>query len=137
MIKGKVAAIVDNISVIINVGKDNGVTPGMRFNAIYFTKEVADPDNPAIVLAPLSFVICEFVAENVYKNFSYCVVALETASATTPGDAPMPVRFRELIHPEDPQLAASKDFKVRIGTPVHEQKPKTERSIQSGGEKIP
>ena len=43
-IKGKVAKIIDDYSVLINVGSQHGVTNGMRFVIYEEGEEVLDPD---------------------------------------------------------------------------------------------
>lgn len=45
MIKGKVAALIDNRTLVLNIGQTSGVTKGMRF-MIYDAKgkEIRDPD---------------------------------------------------------------------------------------------
>src|SRR6266404_3678842 len=74
MIEGKVAAIVDGSSVVINVGKQHGVRPGMRFKAVYRTVQIVDPDNPGNVLDGLTLVIGEIEATSVLDRFTFCLV---------------------------------------------------------------
>ncbi len=80
-IEGKVAKILDEYSIVINVGKNNGSTRGMVFAVFTQSEdEIKDPDNNE-VLGKLEN-IKEYVSvAHVQDKFSTCI-AMETKTMT-------------------------------------------------------
>lgn len=74
MLTGKIAAIVDETSVVINLGALQGVRTGMRFKANFKTQPITDPDNRENKLDGLSFEIAVLVASSVFERFTYCKI---------------------------------------------------------------
>src|SRR5258705_13699243 len=102
MIEGKVAAIIDSDSVVINVGKQQGVRPGMRFKAIFKTAQIVDPDNPKNVIAGLTLIIGEMQASSVLETFTYCTV--ENPSATNLLTLPSFLEKKTIVDPDERRL---------------------------------
>lgn len=72
-IEGKVAKILDEYSIVINVGRDNGVVDGMVFVVfVQSDDEVKDPDSGE-VLGKLEHVKNYIFVSHVQDKFSTCV----------------------------------------------------------------
>ncbi len=121
MIEGKVAAIVDTESVVINVGKQHGVRPGMRFKAVYKTNRIVDPDNSENVLSGLTLVIGEMQANSVLDSFSFC--AVENPSVPTLNLSFFQTEKKSIVDINQPLLVPEGALKIRIGTLVQETEP--------------
>jgi hypothetical protein len=119
MIEGKVAAIIDGESVVINVGKQHGVRPGMRFKAIYRTGRIVDPDDPTNVLAGLTLVIGEMRANSVLDSFTYCAVD-NPLSPTLSFTLPQIMEKKSIVDLDQPLLVPEGSLKIRVGTLVQE-----------------
>src|SRR5882672_6451955 len=74
MLQGKIAAIVDNESVVINMGPEQGVSPGITFTAVYEAQRILDPDNPKNTLGTLTFEIAKVRATNVQDTMTFCKI---------------------------------------------------------------
>src|SRR5271154_462333 len=81
-LRGKIAAITGDESVVINLGSAQGVKPGMRFRAVFETGPIRDPDDPNRTLGELVYEIAKLQAVNVMENMSICSVP---ASVSAPG----------------------------------------------------
>ena len=76
-IEGKVAKILDEYSIVINVGKNNGVTRNMVFAVFTQSEdEIKDPDNNE-VLGKLENIKDYITVAHVQDKFSTCI-AMET-----------------------------------------------------------
>ena len=78
-IEGKVARILDEYSIVINVGRDNGVVDGMVF--VIFVQsddEVKDPDSGE-VLGKLENIKEHIFVAHVQDKFSTCVAGEKEA----------------------------------------------------------
>ncbi len=131
MIEGKVAAIVDGFSIVVNVGKLQGVRPGMRFKAIYKTDRIVDPDDPRNVLDGLTFIIGELEATSVLERFTYCKVDSPAAPSLNLGFLNYVGQKESIVDPNELQLAPQSEFKIKVGTIVREapkQEPDTPRT---------
>jgi len=77
-IKAKIAAVIDEYSVIINKGSKDGVREGMRFR-IYpegSMQTITDPDNPDKKLK-ITLYAPEVTAREILDDFSKCYTARE------------------------------------------------------------
>ncbi len=80
-IEGKVAKILDEFSIVINVGRDNDVVDGMVFVVfVQSDDEVKDPDSGE-VLGKLEHVKDYIVVSHVQDKFSTCVAGEKEASS--------------------------------------------------------
>ncbi len=77
-IEGKVAKILDEYSIVINVGRDNDVVNGMVF--VQSDDEVKDPDSGE-ALGKLEHVKDYIFVSHVQDKFSTCVAGEKEASA--------------------------------------------------------
>ncbi len=122
MIEGKIAAIVDDHSVVINRGKRDGVRPGMKFKAVYKTERIVDPDDKTRVLDGLSFMIGKMEVTSVLDAFSYCKVDSPILNAGFLATLPaLQIERGSLVDPSERQLAPSREFKMKVGTVVQEE----------------
>lgn len=74
VIEGKVAKILDESNLIINVGGSQGIQPGMRLIVFAPGDEVTDPDTGES-LGTWEAVKGEIVANHVQERISICVAA--------------------------------------------------------------
>jgi hypothetical protein len=73
IIEGKVANILDEYSIVINVGRNNGVTEGMTFAVfVQSSDEIKDPDSGEI-LGTLENVKDYVYAAHIQDKFATCV----------------------------------------------------------------
>jgi len=80
-IEGKVAKILDEYSIVINVGRDNDVVNGMVFVVfVQSDDEVKDPDSGE-VLGKLEHVKDYIIVSHVQDKFSICVAGEKEASS--------------------------------------------------------
>ncbi len=80
-IEGKVAKILDEYSIVINVGRDNDVVNGMVFVVfVQSDDEVKDPDSGE-ALGKLEHVKDYIFVSHVQDKFSTCVAGEKEASA--------------------------------------------------------
>lgn len=69
MIEGKIAALIDRYTVVINVGSEDGVKTGMDFVIFEKGAEIQDPETKK-VLGNLEIVKGYVTATNVQKKFT-------------------------------------------------------------------
>ncbi len=80
-IEGKVAKILDEYSIVINVGRDNDVVNGMVFVVfVQSDDEVKDPDS-GDALGKLEHVKDYIIVSHVQDKFSTCVAGEKEASS--------------------------------------------------------
>ncbi|MFQ5687874.1 MAG: hypothetical protein ACE5GV_14575 [Candidatus Scalindua sp.] len=80
-IEGKVAKILDEYSIVINVGRDNGVVDGMVFVVFVQSEDdVKDPDSGE-ALGKLEYVKDYIFVSHVQDKFSTCVAGEKEASS--------------------------------------------------------
>ena len=80
-IEGKVAKILDEYSIVINVGRDNGVVNGMVFVVfVQSDDEIKNPDSGE-VLGKLEHVKDHVFVAHVQDKFSTCVAGEKEASS--------------------------------------------------------
>ncbi len=80
-IEGKVAKILDEYSIVINVGRDNDVVNGMVFVVfVQSDDEVKDPDSGE-ALGKLEHVKDYIIVSHVQDKFSTCVAGEKEASS--------------------------------------------------------
>jgi len=80
-IEGKVAKILDEYSIVINVGRDNGVVDGMVFVVfVPSDDEVKDPESGE-VLGKLEHVKNYIFVSHVQDKFSTCVAGVKGSSS--------------------------------------------------------
>ena len=85
-IEGKVAKILDEYSIVINVGRDNGVVDGMVFVVfVPSDDEVKDPDSGE-VMGKLEHVKNYIFVSHVQDKFSTCVAG-EKGSTSKQGES--------------------------------------------------
>lgn len=126
-LRGKVAAIVDDDSLVINLGSVQGVTPGMRFLAISESGTIVDPDDPQKVLGELIFEIAKMEAKSVHPNLSYCSVERSYNSPITTLTPLFQTFGESKIDPSARRIGGPSILKLRIGTVVVEA-PEEKRS---------
>lgn len=119
MITGKVAAIVDDSSVVINVGEEHGVKLGMKFQAVFKTPRIVDPDDPENVLDGLLFTIAELHVNSVLAKFAYCKIFNPYSRSGW--------KLEKLFETVEPKVSAGAkklvspdDLKIKVGTAVRE-----------------
>ena len=78
---GKVTNIIDQYTVALNIGKDNGVVKGMKFEILGPTVTINDPDTHE-KLGELSFVKARVEVTQVYNKF--CVAESYETIIETP-----------------------------------------------------
>ncbi|OHC01898.1 MAG: hypothetical protein A3H23_09390 [Planctomycetes bacterium RIFCSPLOWO2_12_FULL_40_19] len=84
-IEGKVAKILDEYSIVINVGRDNGVVDGMVFVVfVQSDDEVKDPDSGE-TLGKLEHVKDYILVSHVQDKFSTCVAGEKEMPCTEHG----------------------------------------------------
>ena len=84
-IDGKVAKILDEYSIVINVGRDNGVVDGMVFVVfVQSDDEVKDPDSGE-TLGKLEHVKDYILVSHVQDKFSTCVAGEKEMPCTEHG----------------------------------------------------
>lgn len=120
MITGKVAAILNSSTVIINVGADQGVKPGSAFKAIYKSPQIVDPDDPTNILDGLTFDIAALIAEKVFDKFTYCKITNPYTQATVDFGFGKMFKYESKIAPGEHVILDDDTLKIRIGTPVHQ-----------------
>ncbi len=74
MLKGKVASILGETHLVINLGAKHGVIPGMQFKVVNSTRPIVDPDDPSNTMDGLTFEIAKLEAVNVFEKFTYCKI---------------------------------------------------------------
>jgi hypothetical protein len=119
MLKGKIAAILNDRTVVINLGSAHGVKPGMKFAATYETGTITDPDNPNDSLGDLSFVIAEIQATNVQKKMTVCNI-IDPYIERFGLFATLTGQTESKIHSRAVKIADSEDLKLKVGTVVSE-----------------
>jgi hypothetical protein len=119
MLKGKIAAILNDRTVVINMGSAHGVKPGMKFTAIYETGTITDPDNPNDSLGDLSFVIAEIQATNVQKKMTVCNI-IDPYIETFGLFAALSGQRESKVDPRAAKIADSRDLMLKVGTVVYE-----------------
>lgn len=70
-IVGKVAAIIDERTVVINRGKEHGVSDGMTFQIRLLIPEIKDPDDPTRKLSGLSYVKAALEIRGTHTGFAF------------------------------------------------------------------
>lgn len=70
MIKGKIAAIINTVTVIINKGSLDGVNKGMKFVIKLSIPSVVDPDDPDNILNDLYFEKGKIVIDKTYDRMA-------------------------------------------------------------------
>jgi hypothetical protein len=119
MLNGKIAAIIDDEAVIINVGSSQGVTPGMRFAAVYETPTINDPDNPREKLGVLTFEIAKLQAANVQEKMTFCTIIDPYINKTFEITIPGLQRTESKIDPNETKIGGPA-LKLKVGTVVRE-----------------
>jgi hypothetical protein len=124
-IRGKIAAVVDVASFIINVGANQGVSIGMLFRVAGRNNDIPDPDNPARVLKGISFIVGTIRATVVYDDFAFCTAVSEGTNPFLPSalrpvaSAPrgLPIRGGEVLLKHKPE------FGIGVGSAVVQIEP--------------
>jgi hypothetical protein len=121
MLQGKIAAIIDKESVVINLGSDQGVSPGMKFTAVYEIQRILDPDNPEKTLGSLTFEIAKLQAANVQEKMTFCKILDPYISKTFETFIPIGlVTTESKVDPTAKQIGGVENLKLKIGTVVRE-----------------
>jgi len=84
---GKVATIIDEYTIALNIGRANGVEEGMKFAIVTPSIEVKDPDSSK-KLGMLDFTKGKVEVTHVYEKFSVAK-SFEVVSALIPDVAAM------------------------------------------------
>jgi hypothetical protein len=119
-LRGKVAAIVSDESVIINLGSSQGVKPGMHFMAVLESGEVRDPDNADRVLGELRYEIARLQATNVMANMSICSVPTAPPSLSTNSLIADFMKSTSKVDPTAKRLLDPTQMTIKVGTVVVE-----------------
>jgi hypothetical protein len=128
MLTGKIAAFLDDRSVVINIGSEHGVKPGMRFVATYKTSTIIDPDNEEVPLGDLSFEIATMQATNVQKKMTVCSILNPYYETLSFFSKQVNITTRESkIDPREPKIAGSDVLRLRVGTIVVEAPPENDQ----------
>jgi len=121
-LKGKVAAILSDESVVINLGSAQNVTPGMRFLAVHDTGAIRDPDHPDQILGELTYEVAKLQVTTVFEKMSICSVPATPVAAITAIELSYLPKMTSRIDPAADRLLADK-LRVRVGTTVVEAAP--------------
>lgn len=130
MLTGKIAAILNDQGVVINLGSEHGVKPGMKFVATYRTAIITDPDNEEVLLGELSFEIATMQATNVQEKMTVCTILdpyLETLRFNPFGMVGEITTKESKIAPGEGKIADSMALRLRVGTIVVEAPPDSDR----------
>ena len=121
-IEGKVAEIIDTVTVAINRGYEHGVEEGMRFIIYELGNEIEDPDTKES-LGRFEYVKAKVEATNVNEKFS----TAKTYETDTIPTAIMGVYAGQLVSRKLPLDDETKDrlpkhpiTRVKIGDPVRQ-----------------
>lgn len=121
-LRGKVAAILADDSVIINLGSTQGVKPGMRFQAVFEAGDIHDPDDSSRILGDLTYEIGKLEATNVMDYMSICKIPVVLGFAAKEGSTLLRSTTSR-IDPKAPRLFNASDAKIKVGTVVIEMSP--------------
>lgn len=139
-LRGKIAAVVSDYAVVINLGGDQGVKPGTRFQAIYESPPIPDPDNPETTLGELILQIGTITVQSVMPRMSFCqidVIPTAFGFETFTSSLGTTKFVRPEVDPGGEPLVTSIDLKLRVGTSVvempTEQKKTGQASPAAGG----
>jgi len=121
-LKGKVAAILSDEVVVINLGSDQKVSPGMRFVAVYETGAIFDPDSPQEALGSLTYEIATLTVKTVFAKMSICSVPLTPAGPTF--KLPEVFQYTSKIDPKASRTLVEAST-IKIGTVVIEAAPES------------
>src|SRR3989442_1609630 len=80
---GKVAAVLSKRQVVINRGRRNGVTPGMKFLIRMTVGPIRDPDDPSNVLESISLYKATVTARTVFEGMTICNIEPRLTSGLT------------------------------------------------------
>jgi hypothetical protein len=125
MLQGKIAAIIDKESVVINLGSEQGVSPGMKFAAVYEAQRIPDPDNPQNILGSLLFEIAKLQAINVQERMAFCKILDPYISVSKSFEVPLTSFFattttESKIDPTAIHIGGPENLKLKVGTVVRE-----------------
>jgi len=120
MLQGKIAAIVDNESVVINMGSEQGVSPGMTFTAVYEAQRILDPDNPKNTLGTLTFEIAKLRATNVQDKMTFCKILDPYINRGIEIPLVPFITSESKVDPEATQIGGPENLKLKIGTIVRQ-----------------
>lgn len=137
MLRGKIAAIANEDSVVINLGSEDGVKPGMNFLAVYETVAITDPDNPDKELGGLTFKIADLQAASVLPQMTLCNILDPYAYAYQDPFAGMRQKTLKKIDPMATQIAGSEHMKLKVGTIVVEAPPEASKGQTADQESPP
>jgi hypothetical protein len=118
-LRGKIAAIVSDSTVLINLGSVKGVRPGMRFRALLETPPIPDPDDPGASLGKLVLEIGTVRVQSVLEKMSYCEVeGTQSFSQMLNFSIGTPILSRFPVDQSEARLLARDALVMKVGTVV-------------------
>ena len=112
LIKGKIAAIVNQKTMVINKGKNHGVTVGMLFNIKLNIPDISDPDNENMKLTGVYYTKGKLKVTSVYENMSF--VSLQPNFTKFNVVATQMLFTETYPNVEDEFLVSSEDWIIRV-----------------------
>jgi hypothetical protein len=121
MLEGKIAAIIDDEAVVVNLGSDQGVSPGLNFAAVYEIERIPDPDDPQKTLGSLTFEIAKLQAVNVQPKMTYCKILDPYINrGFTLGTTINFMKTESKVDPSERQMGGLENLRLKVGTVVRE-----------------
>lgn len=116
-IRGKIAAIITASTVLINRGREHGITSDMTFTVVLEVPKIPDPDNPMEFLPGPRFRKARLRVASIGDKASLCFIvpgsAMQEVSDTTAERPPV-----------QPPLVKTQDWIIRVGDTVWQEKPR-------------
>jgi len=128
-LKGKIAAIVSDTSVVINLGSVQGVKPGMRFRAIFETPPIPDPDNPRNSLGNLVIEIGRLQVQSVLEKMSFCELE-GTAQPFTVSSVFSLTTVTPKVDQSEERLVPPDSTIIKVGTTVVQLVPEEQEKLK-------
>lgn len=118
VIRAKVAAVVTPTSVVINRGRNDGVTQGMKFGVYYTFGPITDPDDPSNIIPELTFRKGTITATRTYNRMTFC--SLDPVSPSRPWMTSLPFSPEPAYPPVERPMYAEEDKTIRVGDTVEQ-----------------
>ena len=116
-LEGKVAAVLDHHTVVINLGKANGITDGDTFYVYAILGPFSDPDS-GDDLGATEKIISSVKVDTVEDRFCIASTPLQRSMSFIGGLPSVETSRRELPLSPESALISGIDLKVKVGSPV-------------------
>ncbi len=118
-IKGKIAAILSDDSVVINRGKIHGVTVGMIFGIKLIIPEIVDPDDEKNVLTGFFYTKGRIKIESVAEKMAFGSIQPKRIIPAFSFPVPVMEDKRELPAIVGARLINDDDWKIKVSDEVY------------------